>query len=521
MAPKKVAIVGGGCSGLAAFWALKDSGHEVHIFESGSRCGGTTHLVQYERRGKTIEIDTGLVYFKPSTSPNLCALLQELQIPCHDTEFSVASTHLKDLFEWRTASPFAILSRNLFRLDMWRLLIDIARFNHFALDSFRDGQPVTRQQSRKWNKARQPYQHEQPQRSIGAYLAAEGYSNSFRDNYIIPLIAILWNVHNAKDALELPIALLIHFMASCDILRSSLRWPEWMSVTGGKADFAAAITNLSLSERVHLNTTIKSIKASDRPGWLVVQREGGRTEYFNHVIIATSAQEALNLISAAATDEEVRVLNGFQTARGVAILHSDTTLMPKRKRVWATFNHITKSSKRNSPDTSQFCTSFHINRLQGLSEEIFGPVLITHNPIAPPHPLRVQGIWEYSRFTFNNRALKSHKLLQRIQNVRGISYCGPWTGYGRYEDAVRSAFQVAVDHLGAELPFGVLGDDDPFFPYPDAVEWSQVEALTKRERMARFLVRFLLVIYWFLGIVRRVVLYFLRAWDRTDKRRRE
>ncbi|KLJ12696.1 hypothetical protein EMPG_12298 [Blastomyces silverae] len=521
MASKKVAIVGGGCSGLAAFWALKDSGHEVHIFESGSRFGGTTHLVQYEKRGKTIGIDTGLVYFKPSTSPNLYALLQALQIPCHDTEFSVASTQLGDLFEWRTASPFAILSRNLFRLDMWRMLIDVARFNHFALDSFRGGQPVKGQRSRKRKNAQQPYQHEPSQKSIGAYLATEGYSNSFRDNYIIPLIAVLWNVHNARDALELPIALLLRFMANCDILQSSLWWSEWMIVTGGKADFAAAITNLLATERVHFNTTIKSVKTSDRPGWLALQGEEGRTEYFNHVIIATSSHEALNLISADATDEEVRALNGFQTARAVAILHSDTTLMPKRKRVWAAFNHIAKSSQPNSPDTSQFCTSFHINRLQGLSEEIFGPVLITHNPISPPHPLRVQGIWEYSRFTFNNRALKSHKLLQQIQNTRGISYCGPWTGYGRYEDAVRSAFQVAVDHLGAELPFGVLGDD-PFLPsYPGAMEWSQVEALTKRERLARFLVRFLLVIYWFLGIVRRVVLYFLRAWERRDKRRRE
>ncbi|OJD23296.1 hypothetical protein ACJ73_05355 [Blastomyces percursus] len=514
MASKKVAIVGGGCSGLAAFWALKDSGHEVHIFESGSRFGGTTrlvHLLPY------LESCLRSLLGRPA---NLYALLQELQIPCHDTEFSVASSQLGDLFEWGTASPFAILSRNLFRLDMWRLLIDVARFNHFALDSFRGGHLFKRQRSRKRKNAQQPYQHEQPQKSIGAYLAAEGYSNSFRDNYIIPLIAVLWNVHNARDALELPIALLLRFMANCDILRSSLWWSEWKIVTGGKAAFAAAITNLSATERVHFNTTIKSVKTSDRPGWLAVQGEEGLTEYFNHVIIAMSAHDALNLISADATDEEVRALSGFQKTRAVAILHSDTTLMPKRKRVWAAFNHITKFSQRNPPDTSQFCTSFHMNRLQGLSEEIFGPVLITHNPISPPHPIRVQGIWEYSRFTFNNRALKSHKLLQRIQNTRGISYCGPWTGYGRYEDAVRSAFQVAVDHLGAELLFGVLGDD-PFRPCPDAREWSQVEVLTKRERLARFLVRFLLVIYWFLGIVRRVVLYFHRAWERRDKRRRE
>ncbi|KKZ67986.1 hypothetical protein EMCG_06327 [[Emmonsia] crescens] len=519
MAPKKVAIVGGGCSGLAAFWALKDSGHEVHIFESASKLGGISHLVQYEKNGKQIGVDTGLAYFKPSTSPNLYAFLQELQVPCHDTEFSVASSRLGDSFEWRTASPFAILSRNLFRLDMWRMLIDITRFNHFALDLLRRGQPAKRHGSRTRKRTKQPYNHERSQKSVGAYLANEGYSNSFRDNYIIPLIAVLWNVQNARDALELPIALLLRFMADCGLLRSSLFWSNWMCVRGGINEFEAAIANTTPADRVHLNTTINSIINTDRPGWLAVHGEEGRIEYFNHVIIATSAREALRLMSADAIDEEVQALSGFQTARTVAILHSDTTLMPKRKRVWATFNHITKSPL-NSPDTSQFCTSFSMNRLQGLSKGTFGPVLITLNPISPPHPLRVQGIWEYPRFTFNNRALKSNKLLQGIQNTRGISYCGPWTGYGRYEDAVRSAFQVAVGHLGAELPFRVIGDDDP-----SSVKWSQVKVLTRRERLARLLVKVVLVLYWFLGVVRRVVLYFHTAWERMremrDKRGRE
>lgn len=257
---------------------------------------------------------------------NLYAFLQELQVPCHDTEFSVASSRLGDSFEWRTASPFAILSRNLFRLDMWRMLIDITRFNHFALDLLRRGQPAKRHGSRTRKRTKQPYNHERSQKSVGAYLANEGYSNSFRDNYIIPLIAVLWNVHNARDALELPIALLLRFMADCGLLRSSLFWSKWMCVRGGINEFEAAIANTTPADRVHLNTTINSIINTDRSGWLAVQGEEGRIEYFNHVIIATSACEALRLMSADAIDEEIQALSGFQTARTVAILHSDTTV---------------------------------------------------------------------------------------------------------------------------------------------------------------------------------------------------
>ncbi|OJD14500.1 hypothetical protein AJ78_05150 [Emergomyces pasteurianus Ep9510] len=520
MAPKKVAIVGGGCSGLAAFWALKYSEHEVHIFESANRLGGMTHSVQYEKRGKQTGVDTGLAYFKPFTSPNLYAFLQELQVPCHDTEFSVASSRLEDSFEWGTASPFAILSRNLFRLDMWRMLIDIMRFNNLALDMLRSTRTPKKYRSKTRKKANQLYNHEQSQTNIGAYLAYEGYSNSFRDNYIIPLVAFLWNVHNPRDALELPIALLLRYMADSDLLQSSLFWPSWMRVKGGINELEAAVANTTSAERVHLNTTINSITKTDKSGWLAVQIKENRVEYFNHVVVATSPREALRLISADATDEEVRALNGFQTAMTVAILHSDTTLMPKRRRAWGTLNHITKSPNPNPPDTSQqFCTSFSMNRLQGIPEDTFGPVLITLNPISPPHPLRVQGIWEYPRFTFNNQALKSQISLQQIQNTRGISYCGPWTGYGHYEDAVRSAFEVAADHLGAKLPFRVIGNDW-FSPLTSNAERSlRIRGLTKREKLARLLVRILLVVYLFLGIMRRVLLYFHKAWERMREMR--
>lgn len=260
---------------------------------------------------------------------NLHAFLQELQIPCRDTKFSVSSSQIRDSFEWRTTSLSAILSRNLFRIDMWRMLIDVARFNHFALDLLRSGQITKRQRSRRRKNSKQLQNHEQSQQSIGAYLANEGYSNSFRDHYIIPLISVLWNVNNAKDALELPIVLLLRFMADCDLLRSSLFWSKWMCLTGGINEFEAAIANIAPAGRIHCNTTINSIKNSDSPGWLAVQGDEGHIEYFNHVIIATSAYDALNLISAGATDVEVRALDGFKTARTVAILHSDTTVSSK------------------------------------------------------------------------------------------------------------------------------------------------------------------------------------------------
>ncbi|PGG98338.1 hypothetical protein AJ79_08905 [Helicocarpus griseus UAMH5409] len=514
MAPKKVAIVGGECSGLAAFWALKYSGHEVHIFESGNRLSSFTHPMQYEKGGKKIAVDTGLTYLKPSTSPNLYAFLQELQVSCCNAEFSVASSRLGDSFEWKSASPLAaILSRNILRLDMWRILIDIVRFNHFALDLLRSEQ-VAKRRLEPRRKAKQLHSRDWPQKSIGMYLTNEGYSTAFRDHYIIPIIAFLWSVQNARDALELPIALLLRFMAECGLLQSSLFWSNWMSVRGDLNGLEASITKNTPAGRIHLNTTVHSVREADRPDELVVHWGEAQRESFDHVIMATSSHEALSLISADATDEEIRILSGFQTARAVAILHSDTNLMPKRRRVRATFNHITKISPTTRPsssNTTPFCTSYYMNRLQNVPEQSFGSVLITINSLSPPHPLLVQGIWEYPLFTFNNQALQSQKLLSRIQNKRGISYCGSWTGYGRYEDAVRSAFQVAVEHLGAELPFDVV-ESGTLWRGGESTQAHRVPALKRREVLARLLLKVLLAVYWLLGVVRRVVLYFWTAW---------
>jgi hypothetical protein len=94
-----------------------------------------------------------------------------------------------------------------------------------------------------------------------------------------------------------------------------------------------------------------------------------------------------------------------------------------------------------------------MNILQHLPEETFGNVLVTLNPLHLPPPELVQGRYNYSHPLYNAAAIHSQSLLPRIQNTRGISYCGAWTKYGFHEDGFSSGLKVAQDHLGAVLPF--------------------------------------------------------------------
>lgn len=127
-------------------------------------------------------------------------------------------------------------------------------------------------------------------------------------------------------------------------------------------------------------------------------------------------------------------------------------LMPRRPIAWSSWNYMTESSSTGQ-SISSVCLTYCMNILQHIPTETFGNVLVTLNPIHPPKPELVQGSWTYEHPLYNAAAIRSQSLLPRIQNTRGISYAGAWTKYGFHEDGFSSGLKVAVEHLGATLPF--------------------------------------------------------------------
>jgi len=205
------------------------------------------------------------------------------------------------------------------------------------------------------------------------------------------------------------------------------------------------------SNHLFLNTPVKTITNDDK-GRVRLHLENGKTEVFDHVIIATHGDQARALILPEADMEEKEILSGFETSKNTAILHSDRSLMPKSREAWSSWNYITESSPTSS-NIDQICLTYNMNILQHIPEEIFGPVLVTLNPLHLPPPDLVQGRYTYSHPLYNAAAIRSQSMLSRMQNTRGISYCGAWTKYGFHEDGFSSGLKVAQDHLGATLPF--------------------------------------------------------------------
>jgi predicted NAD/FAD-binding protein len=355
-------------------------------------------------------------------------------------------------FEWAGTSLSSIFAqrRNLFSPRMWMLIFDIIRFNQFALDVLSEDNESENDPTSNGNgKSRAQAKHE----SIGEFLDRGSYSQTFRDDYLIPMTAAVWSTSPDKCSLHFPAITLIRFLWNHHLLSTLSRRPDWMTIPGGTNQYINAVLNDFPSERIHIRSKVTAVTPTKTGSVTLTVNEEDHT--FDHVILATHGDEALEVLQPVATKEEIDILSGFQTNRNIAVLHSDTSLMPRRRIAWSAWNYITESPfpPTGQGNISKICLTYWMNLLQHIPENTYGPILVTLNPLNMPDPRLAQGIWEYSHPLYNSAAIRSQKLLPRIQNTRSISYCGAWTKYGFHEDGFSSGLAAAVNHLGAELPF--------------------------------------------------------------------
>jgi predicted NAD/FAD-binding protein len=433
---------------------------------------------------------------------NFIAFLKHIDLPTLKTQMTFGVSRDAGDFEWAGTSLSGVFAQrgNLFKPRMWRLLFDIVRFNQFALDLLEDEEndndPI-----RDSNNGTNPHPREE---SIGEYLNREGYSQTFRDDYLIPMTAAVWSTSPDKASLHFPAITLVRFMWNHHLLTTVAARPDWMTISGGSQLYIDAVMKDFPRDRVHLRTKVTALRPR-KDGHVTLCTENWE-EDFDHVILATHGDQALEIMDQAATTEERKILSGFKTNKNVAILHSDLSFMPKRRVAWSAWNYITESPfppSIHTKNVSKVCLTYWMNLLQHIPEKQFGDVLVTLNPLFPPDPRLVQGIWEYSHPLYNAEAIKSQALLPRIQNRRGISYCGAWTKYGFHEDGFSSGLASAIDHLGAKLPFQFI--DSTF-------SRGRKPVLTWQDQLVRIIVELIHVIILLMDAIVG------RAWNTLDER---
>ena len=440
----RIGVVGTGVAGLSAAWLLSRR-HDVVVYEKADRIGGHSNTVLARVDGSQIPVDVGFIVYNPKTYPNFVELLNALGVKTQpsDMSFAVSLDHAR--IEYAGASLISLFGQpsNIVSPRFWGMLADLARFYSRAP---RDARRI----------------HEE-HLSLGEYLAAGGYGEAFRDHHILPMASAIWSATPA-EIMAFPAAAFIRFHDNHGLLRLTGR-PIWRTVSGGATEYVGRM-GLSLAGAIRYGTGAVRIER-DCSGATVIDCRGGR-DRFDHVVLACHADEALALVGQP-SEEERALLGAFRYSRNLAILHTDESLMPRRRAVWASWNYI--GGEARAPE--RVCVTYWMNKLQSLPTKT--NVFVTLNPSRPPREESVLETIAYDHPLFDARAIAAQKALWRLQGVRNVWYCGAHFGSGFHEDALQAGLAVAEELGGVKRPWTVAGESSRIWVTPRAAPAAALE----------------------------------------------
>ena len=420
----KVAVVGTGISGLSAAWLLSPR-HDVTVYEQSDRIGGHSNTVVASVDGRQIPVDTGFIVFNRHAYPNLTALFERLAVPTQTSDMSLAVSLHDGGLEYSGTGMQGLLAQpgNLFRPRFWSMLRDLVRFYRQAT---RDADLLKDETV-----------------SLGDYLAAGGYGAAFRDDHLLPMASAIWSAP-PSEILAFPVATFIRFHRNHGLLQLARR-PAWETVTGGSIVYVQRLIQ-SFADRIKLDTAVVEVRRV-AGGVVVTDSRGGSIRY-DHVVMATHADQALSAL-ADPTSDETELLGAFRYSRNLALLHSDPSFMPRRRAAWSSWNYI---GSRDGPADSVGVT-YWMNRLQSIPDS--SPLFLTLNPPRAPRAGTLHYSEVYDHPIFDAAAISAQRRLWSLQGRGNLWFCGAHFGAGFHEDGLQAGLAVAEQLGGLRRPWNV------------------------------------------------------------------
>jgi predicted NAD/FAD-binding protein len=417
----RVAIIGTGIAGNLAAYKLYER-FDISVFEAASYVGGHTNTINVEEAGGTISVDTGFIVYNDRTYPNFIKLLQELGQPTQASEMSFSVHSANDGIEYNGSNLNGLFAqrRNLLRPSFIHMVRDILRFNREAyLDISAAGGSMT----------------------LGQYLSQRHYGSGFINHYLVPMIAAIWSAEPVA-VLDMPAEFLVRFFKNHGLLQLEDR-PQWRVIKGGSREYVKRLVD-GHRDRIRLNSAVLSVTRTD--SGVEVATAAGGAEQFDYVFIACHSDQALQLLGDATAAEQA-VLGAIKYQDNEAVLHTDTRVLPKRSRAWASWNYFVPNN-----DANHVAVSYNMNILQGLnSAQTYCVTLNDDSRIAEDKVIRrIQ--YQHPMFT-RESALAQQR--QAEINCDRTFYCGAYWRNGFHEDGVVSALD-AVKHFEERLEHAEL-----------------------------------------------------------------
>lgn len=416
---ERIAIVGGGIAGLGAAWSLAGR-HEVTLFEARPRLGGHAHTWRVPEDGRTVPMDTGFLVFNRTTYPCLSRLFDRLGVETRASDMSFGVTCEPCGLEYGGRGLQGVLAQpsNAFRPSFLRMMTDIERFNRWGRRAVREG--------------------DLPTEELESFLDRAPFSREFARHYLVPLTAALWSA-SPGEARRYPMDVLLEFLHNHRLLRTSDRL-SWETVAGGSARYVGALRRDAPGRFL----TSTPVRAVERQADGVRVHGAGRSDSFDRAILATHADQALELL-AEPTCRERAALGPWRYSENDVWLHRDRGLLPERGAARSSWNYRLADCAGSEPRVT---VSYHLNRLQRLESP--HEYVVTLNPWETPDEEDVVGRTRYRHPVFTREAVDAREGLADAGDGR-IRFCGAYLGNGFHEDALVSGLEAAAD-LGGRWP---------------------------------------------------------------------
>ena len=408
----KIAIIGSGISGLSAAYTLNRK-HDISVFEANSYIGGHTNTIEvYEENAqRVVPVDTGFIVFNRENYPNLNRLFDELGVESRESDMSFSVHCQNSGLEYNGTDLNRIFSQrsNIFKPSFLMMLRDILRFH--------DDGPAALE--RKISDTI----------SVDEFARLNTYGRHFVDYYLVPLGASLWSCP-AEKFRQFPMRFVLEFLNNHCMLQVDDR-PQWRTVKGGSYQYVEPMTR-DFRDHIHLGMPVSKVRRRD--SYVLLSFADGSEQTFDEVILATHADQSIRLVEDM-DEEERQILEKFPYQDNEVVLHTDTSLLPRKKLAWASWNYRIPRDTR-----THACLTYNMNMLQGIeSEHTYCVSLNQFEDIDESSVIRRINYHHPVFLPGRDAAQKDHhKLIQR----RGLSYCGAYWGYGFHEDGIRSALDV-------------------------------------------------------------------------------
>ncbi|MBY6155668.1 FAD-dependent oxidoreductase [Vannielia litorea] len=408
---RRIAIVGGGISGLASAYLLARDYH-VTLYEAAPRLGGHARTVNAGRHG-TQPVDTGFIVFNYVTYPHLTAMFRDLEVPVEPSDMSFGATIDGGRIEYglRDFSALTAQKRNLARPAYWQMIRDILRFNARAEATAKDESAT-----------------------VADLMDDLALGDWFRRYYLTPLCGAIWSTP-PSEIVNFPARALLQFFRNHALLSASGQH-QWYTVSGGSRSYVERVTEHLTAQGVALRPGTPVTSVERDPAGVTLHAEDCDPARYDEVILATHSDVALKLLAQPDAAEQA-ALSAIRFQDNEMTLHADTTQMPQRRAVWSSWVYKAETGR----DEPAIGVTYWMNRLQNIDPA--DPLFVSLNPARPVAEHLIYDQKTFRHPVFDGPALNAQQQLRKMQGRNRTWFAGAWTRHGFHEDGFASAVRIA------------------------------------------------------------------------------